>query len=176
MKKIQTPLTKEKISNLKAGESVLLTGTIYTARDQAHKRLVEFLEAGKELPIKLDESVIYYCGPTATPEGKVIGACGPTTSKRMDPFVEPLMKAGHLAMIGKGRRGENVRQAVVEHQGVYFASPSGCGALLAKCVKEHDIIAFEDLGPEAIRKLEVEDFPLIVAIDCEGNDIYERLK
>lgn len=176
MKKIKTPITKEKIAGLKAGESVLLTGTIYTARDQAHKRLVEYLKDAKELPIKLAETVIYYCGPTATPEGKVIGACGPTTSKRMDPFVEDLMQAGHLAMIGKGRRGEEVRQTVLEHKGVYFASPSGCGALLAKCVKKHEIVAFEDLGPEAIRKLEVEDFPLIVAIDSEGKDIYERLK
>lgn len=176
MKKITTPITKDKIKDLKAGESVLLTGTIYTARDQAHKRLVEYLNSGKELPIKLSEAVIYYCGPTATPEGKVIGSCGPTTSKRMDLFVEPLMAAGHLVMIGKGRRSENVRQTLINNGGVYFASPSGCGALLAKCVKEHEIIAFEDLGPEAIRKLEVEDFPLIVAIDAKGNDIYERLK
>jgi len=172
MKKIITPLDLDTIKSLKAGQELLLNGTIYTARDQAHKRLVEAIKAGKSLPIELKNAVIYYCGPTQTPKNKVIGACGPTTSSRMDDFTPLLLSKGLKAMIGKGARSIEVRVAIKKHKGAYFVTYAGCGALLAKCVKKSKVVAYNDLGPEAILKLEVKDFPLIVAIDANGGSIY----
>ncbi|MDD5561965.1 MAG: Fe-S-containing hydro-lyase [Candidatus Omnitrophica bacterium] len=172
MKKINTPLDLNKIKSLKAGQEFLLSGTIYTARDQAHKRLVGAVKSGKKLPIELKNAVIYYCGPTNTPKGKVIGSCGPTTSSRMDEFTPLLLAKGLRVMIGKGARSEEVRQAIKKNKGVYFVTYAGCGALLAKHVKEAKVVAYADLGPEAILKLKVKDFPLIVAIDANGGNIY----
>jgi len=172
MKALSIPFNKTDLSGLKAGEEVLLTGTIYTARDQAHKRLCELLQAGKKLPVDLAGQVIYYCGPTATPEGKVIGACGPTTSSRMDEFTPQLLDLGLAAIIGKGRRSKTVREAIKKNGAIYLAAPAGCGALLAKKVIKNSLVAFKDLGPEAIYKLEVKDFPLIVVIDAHGNSLY----
>lgn len=170
MKIISTPLNKEIILNLKVGEEVLLTGTIYTARDQAHKRLVK--EIGKRKNF-IKNQIIYYCGPTQTPKGKVIGSAGPTTSSRMDEFTPKLLSAGLIAMIGKGARSEKVKQAIKKQKGVYFLAPAGCGALLAIKVLKAKLIAYKDLGPEAIYELKVKDFPLIVAVDSEGNSIYD---
>jgi fumarate hydratase subunit beta len=175
MKKITTPLDKKILIALKAGEEVLLSGIIYTARDQAHKRLVDMVLAGKKLPVDLAGKIIYYCGPTATPVGKVIGACGPTTSSRMDAFLEPLLAQGLTAMIGKGRRKAQVREVIAKYKAVYFVAPAGCGALLAGKVVKNKLITFKDLGPEAIYELEVDAFPLIVAIDASGNSIYQDL-
>jgi len=175
MTTINTPLSLDKIKSLKAGEELLLTGTIYTARDQAHQRLVAAIKAGKRLPLELKNAVIYYCGPTKTPRGKVIGACGPTTSSRMDSFTPALLKAGLRGMIGKGNRAEEVKKAIKQHQGIYFLTYAGCGALLAKYVKKATPIAYRDLGPEAIFKLEVKDFPLIVGIDSKGGCIYGKI-
>jgi len=172
MKKINTPLDLNTIKSLKAGQEFLLSGTIYTARDQAHKRLAEAIKSGRRLPIELKGAVIYYCGPTQAPKGRVIGSCGPTTSSRMDEFTPLLLAKGLKAMIGKGARSKEVRAAIKKHQGIYFVTYAGCGALLARCVKKSRVVAYGDLGPEAILKLEVKDFPLIVAIDCSGNDIY----
>ncbi|MFH1504844.1 MAG: FumA C-terminus/TtdB family hydratase beta subunit [Candidatus Omnitrophota bacterium] len=172
MKKNKTPLAKNVILGLKAGDEVLLSGVIYTARDQAHKGLVELIEKKKELPFELKNQIIYYCGPTATPKGKIIGSCGPTTSSRIDEFTEPLLKKGLLGMIGKGPRADFVKKAIGKYKAVYFAAPSGCGALIAKKVISKKIVCFKELGPEAICKLEVKDFPLIVAIDLKGNGIY----
>jgi len=172
MKKITTPLEKNQIKELKAGQELLLSGTIYTARDQAHKRLIEAIKAGKRLPIELKSAVIYYCGPTQTPKGKVIGACGPTTGSRMDAFTPLLLAKGLKAMIGKGGRSKEVSAAIKKHKGVYFVTYAGCAALLAKCVKIAKVVAYGDLGPEAILKLEVKDLPLIVAIDANGGNIY----
>jgi fumarate hydratase subunit beta len=163
------------ISGLIAGDEVVFSGVIYTARDQAHKRLVDILKSGKKLPVDLRGQMIYYCGPTATPLNKVIGACGPTTSSRMDEFVEPLLKAGMIGMIGKGRRLKAVRDAIRKYKAVYFLAPAGCGALLADCVVKNEMVAFKELGPEAIYKLEVKDFPLIVGIDAKGKSIYQHL-
>ena len=163
------------IRKLKAGKEILFSGVIYTARDQAHKRLVELIRKKKKLPFDLKNQIIYYCGPTATPKGKVIGSCGPTTSSRMDEFVEPLLKKGLLAMIGKGRRSAKVRRLIKKYKGVYFVAPAGCGALLAKKVISKKLVCFKELGPEAIHKLEVKDFPLIVAIDSKARSIYKDL-
>jgi len=172
--RLQIPLTKNKIATLKAGQQVLLSGSIFTARDQAHKRLVRFLRKNKKLPLELKNKIIYYCGPTATPKGKVIGSCGPTTSSRMDVFVEVIMKEGLLGMIGKGRRAKHVRDIIKKYRGVYFIAPGGCGALLATRVVMKKIVCFKDLGPEAICELEIKDFPLIVGIDTHGKDIYAQ--
>jgi len=172
MIKITTPLTKEKIIDLKAGQEVLFSGVIYTARDQAHKRLVNMIDEGKELPITLEGNVIYYTGPSPAPFGKVIGSCGPTTSSRMDKYVLPLLKSGVIAMIGKGRRSEEVRNLISKYKAIYFLAPAGCGALISEKVKESKVVIFEDLGPEAIYCLKVESLPLIVGIDSYGNDIY----
>ena len=172
MKKINTPLNLNKIKSLKAGQVVLLSGTIYTARDQAHKRLVQVIKSRKVLPFKLKDAVIYYCGPTQTPKGKIIGSCGPTTSSRMDVFTNLLLAKGLRGMIGKGSRSEEVRGAIKKYKGIYFITYAGCGALLSKYVKNAKIVAYADLGPEAILKLEVENFPLIVAIDVHGGDVY----
>jgi len=172
MKKINTPLDLNKTKSLKSGQEVFLSGTIYTARDQAHKRLSEAIKKGIRLPFALKNSIIYYCGPTQTPRGKVIGSCGPTTSSRMDEFTPRLLKSGLKGMIGKGNRSEEVRGAIKKYQGIYFITYAGCGALLSKYVKSVKKVAYGDLGPEAIFKLEVEDFPLIVAIDVHGGGVY----
>jgi fumarate hydratase subunit beta len=162
------------IKKLRAGEKVLFSGVIYTARDQAHKRLVETIKKGKRPPIDLKGQIIYYCGPTATPKGKVIGACGPTTSSRMDEFTPLLLKAGLKGMIGKGSRSKEVIERIKKHQAVYFLTYAGCGALLSRYVKSAKPVAYQDLGPEAIYRLEVKDFPLIVGIDAKGRSIYGK--
>lgn len=173
MKKITTPLTDQQISRLKSGEEVLLSGIIYTVRDQAHKRLALALQQGKPLPLNLKNSVIYYCGPTKTPKGRIIGSCGPTTSSRMDEFTLLLLKTGLKGMIGKGSRCKEVVAAIKKYKAVYFLTFAGCGALIAKYVRKAALLAYKDLGPEAIYKLEVEDLPLIVAVDSRGNNIYK---
>lgn len=173
IKRLATPLSKKDISSLRIDDDVLLSGVIYTARDQAHKRLAEALKKGKPFPVDLKGQAIYYCGPTATPKGKVIGSCGPTTCARMDSYSPDLIKAGVVAMIGKGDRSRQVRDAVKKNSGVYFLTYAGCGALLAKHVKKAAVVAYSDLGPEAIYRLEVEDFPLIVAIDSKGRSLYD---
>jgi len=172
MQKIETPLSEKLIKSLKAGDEVLLSGVVYTARDQAHKRLTGALAKGKRAPFNFKDAVVYYCAPAGTPEGRIIGACGPTTSGRMDAFSPFLIKSGLKIMIGKGSRGEEVSRAVKKHRGVYFVTYAGCGALLSKYVKKAKVAAYGDLGPEAILKLEVKDFPLIVAIDASGRSIY----
>ena len=174
MKKISAPFKKEEIERLKTGERVLLSGIIYTARDHAHKRLAEAINKNKKIPIDLKGQIIYYCGPTVTPRGRAIGSCGPTTSSRMDEFTPALLKKGILAMIGKGRRSRQAIQAIKRYQAVYFLTYAGCGALLSRYVKKNEPVAYQDLGPEAIYKLEVRDFPLIVGIDTRGNDIYYK--
>jgi fumarate hydratase subunit beta len=160
--------------NLKIGDEIKLSGVIYTARDQAHKRLVEVIRSGKKLPLDLKGAIIYYCGPTGTPEGKIIGSCGPTTSGRMDKFTPVLLKAGLKGMIGKGTRSKDVVEVIKKHKAVYFLAHAGCGALINKCIKKARIVAFKDLGPEAIRRLEVKDLYLIVGIDSRGRNIYDK--
>lgn len=174
IQKVETPFTIEKARSLHAGDTVYLTGTVYTARDQAHKRMAAELARGKELPFDLRNAIIYYCGPTPARPGRVIGSCGPTTSSRMDAFTPALLAAGLRGMIGKGERGPDVIRALREHTGVYFAAVGGAGALLARHVTAARVIAYEDLGAEAIRELVVKDFPLIVAIDATGKDLYKR--
>ncbi|MFH1202087.1 MAG: FumA C-terminus/TtdB family hydratase beta subunit [Candidatus Omnitrophota bacterium] len=169
---ISPPLTPDLLKNLKCGQEVLLSGIIYTARDQAHKRILEAIKAGKKLPLDLRDQIIYYCGPTKTPKGKIVGSCGPTTSSRMDEFTPVLLKTGLKGMIGKGCRLKEVIAAIKKYKAIYFLTYAGCGALLNRYVKKAGIIAYKDLGPEAIYRLEVEDFPLIVGIDVYGNDIY----
>ena len=171
--KINTPLTSEQISNLKAGDSVLLSGTIYSARDAAHKRLIELLDEGKELPIDMKDATIYYMGPSPAREGQVIGSAGPTTASRMDKYAPRLLDLGEKAMIGKGKRSPQVIDAIIRNKAVYFAAIGGAGALISKCIKKSEVVCYDDLGAEAIRKLEVEDFPVIVVIDSEGNNLYE---
>ena len=161
---------------LKAGEELKFSGIIYTARDQAHKRLVEALKKGKKLPIDLKGAVIYYCGPTKTPPGKVIGSCGPTTSARMDKFTPELLKHGLMAMIGKGGRSEEVARAIKKYKAVYFLTFAGCGALLSKYIRRMALAAYKDLGPEAIYRLKVKDFPLIVGVDSHGISVYKNPK
>jgi fumarate hydratase subunit beta len=168
-----TPLTKDLVKELKAGDSVLLSGYIYTARDAAHKRLVELIDENKELPFDIENQVIYYVGPTPAKEGKPIGSAGPTTSYRMDAYSPALINKGLTGMIGKGLRGEAVIDAMKINGAIYFGAIGGAAALTAKCVKTSELIAYEDLGAEAIRKLYVEDLPLVVIIDSEGNNFYE---
>jgi fumarate hydratase subunit beta len=175
MKNITTPLSSKVINTLKAGDELLLSGTIYTARDQAHARLVDAIKAGRKLPFDLAGQVIYFCGPTKTAPGAVIGSCGPTTSKRMDPFSPVLLKAGLAAMIGKGSRTAPVVEAIKKYRGVYFLAYAGCGALINQYVRASRVVAFAPLGPEAIYRLEVKNFPLIVGVDSAGGNIYERL-
>lgn len=170
--KIQLPLTDEIIKTLKTGDEVFLTGTLYSARDQAHQRLSLLLEKGEALPVDLKGETVFYMGPAPTPDGKIIGSCGPTTAYRMDPFAPALLDYGLKGMIGKGNRAPEVSEAIVRNAGVYFYAYGGCGALYAGKIKKNELVAFEDLGPEAIYKLEVEDFPVVVAIDCLGNNIY----
>ena len=170
---VKTPLSHEDARKLKAGDSVLLNGIIYTARDAAHKRLCELVAQGKELPMEIQDAVIYFVGPTPAKPGQAIGSAGPTTSYRMDAYSPTLIAQGQTGMIGKGKRGPEVIAAMKEHGAVYFGAIGGCGALLSKCIKKAEIVAYEDLGAEAIRRLEVEDFPVIVIIDSEGNNLYE---
>ena len=171
--KITAPLTREDARKLKAGDSCLISGVIYTARDAAHKRLCELVAAGKELPMDVKDAIIYFVGPTPAKEGQAIGSAGPTTSYRMDAYSPTLIRQGLTGMIGKGKRGPEVIAAMKECGAVYFGAIGGCGALLSKCIKKAEVIAYEDLGAEAIRRLEVEDFPAIVIIDSEGNNLYE---
>ncbi len=170
---VKTPLSHEDARKLKAGDSVLLSGVIYTARDAAHKRLCELVAQGKELPMDIKDAVIYFVGPTPAKPGQAIGSAGPTTSYRMDAYSPTLIAQGQTGMIGKGKRGPEVIAAMKEHGAVYFGAIGGCGALLSKCIKKAEVIAYEDLGAEAVRRLEVEDFPVIVIIDSEGNNLYE---
>lgn len=172
-RKIQLPLSKEQCSSLKAGDYVLITGTVYTARDAAHKRMQETLKDGKELPFELKDHVIYYMGPSPAREGQVIGSAGPTTSGRMDKYTPQLLDLGLRGMIGKGKRSPEVKAAVVRNGAVYLAAVGGAGALLSKSIKKSEVIAYDDLGTEAVRKLEVEEFPAVVVIDSAGNDLYE---
>lgn len=172
-KHITTPLTHEKVQSLRAGDSVLITGTIYTARDAAHKRLCELVEKGEPLPFDVKDSIIYYVGPTPAKPGMAIGSAGPTTSYRMDAYSPTLIAQGETGMIGKGKRGPDVIEAMKKYGAVYFAAIGGAGALLSKCIKSAAIIAYEDLGAEAIRRLEVENLPVIVVIDSQGNNLYE---
>ena len=173
-KKITLPLTKELAKTLHAGDSVLVTGTIYTSRDAGHKRMCEALARGEALPFDPMDATIYYVGPTPAKPGQVIGSAGPTTSGRMDAYAPTMMAAGARGMIGKGARLPEVVAAMKEHSGVYFGAIGGCGALLAKCIKQCELVAYEDLGAEALRRLYVEDMPLVVIIDSEGNNIYEQ--
>lgn len=176
IREINIPLTKEQAKGLKAGEKLLLTGTMYTARDAAHKRLIEEANQGKTLPVDLENIAIYYAGPAPNRPGQVIGSCGPTTSGRMDAYAPTLMAWGQTVMIGKGLRNAEVIQAMKTHDAVYMTAIGGAGALLAKCVKQMECIAYEELGPEAIYKLEVEQFPVIVTIDSNGENLYESEK
>jgi len=160
--------------HLKAGDVLFLNGVIYTARDQAHKRLIDTIKKGKKLPLNLKGQVIYYCGPTPRSKKRVIGSCGPTTSSRMDSFTPALLKTGVKAVIGKGRRSKAVKDAIKKYKGIYFLTYAGCGALLSECVKRAKVVCYKDLGPEAIYRLEVCDFPVIVCIDSKGNDIYKK--
>ena len=173
VKKITLPLTKELAKTLKAGDRVLLSGTIYTSRDAGHKRMCEALARGEELPFDPTDATIYYVGPTPAKPGQVIGSAGPTTSGRMDAYAPTLMKVGIRGMIGKGARLDEVIEAMKENFGVYFGAIGGAGALLAKCIRSSELIAYEDLQSEALRKLYVEDMPLVVIIDCYGNNLYE---
>ena len=172
-KRINTPITEEVSSSLKAGDYVYITGIIYVARDAAHKRMMEALERGEELPIDIKDSSIYYMGPSPAREGRPIGSAGPTTATRMDKYAPTLLDLGEKAMIGKGKRSKEVMDAIVRNKAVYFAAVGGAGALLSKCIKESEIVCYEDLGAEAIRKIQVEDFPAIVVADCEGHNLYE---
>ncbi|KXS43443.1 MAG: fumarate hydratase subunit beta [Candidatus Frackibacter sp. T328-2] len=171
--KLTTPLTEEKVRELEVGDKVLLSGTIYTGRDAAHERLVNLLEEGKDLPIDVDGQVIYYVGPAPAKPGKPIGSAGPTTSYRMDPYTPALLNEGLRGMIGKGSRSQEVKDVMEEEGAVYFAAVGGAAALIAKCIKKAEVVAYEDLGTEAIRKLEIEDLPLIVVNDAANNDLYE---
>ncbi len=170
--RLSTPFTKEDIKDLKAGDKVYLSGTIYTARDAAHKRMQESLDNGDPLPFDVNGNVIYYMGPSPARPGHPIGSAGPTTAGRMDKYTPKLLDLGLLGMLGKGKRSPEVHYAIIRNGAVYFAAIGGAGALLSKCIKNSEILAYEDLGTEAIRKLTVEDLPCIVAIDPEGNDIY----
>ena len=173
-KHITLPLTEELAKTLKAGDSVYVTGTIYTSRDAGHKRMCEALARGEELPFDPTDATIYYVGPTPAKPGQVIGSAGPTTSGRMDAYSPRLIhECGLTGMIGKGNRSANVIDAMKSDPAVYFAAPGGAAALIAKCIKKADVVAFEDLGPEAIYRLEVEDFKLVVAIDCNGENLYK---
>jgi len=172
--RIREPFTCEKFSRLKAGDTVLLTGTVYTARDAAHKRMLEMLQRGEMLPFDIQNSVIYYVGPTPEKPGNPIGSAGPTTSYRMDAYAPVLLDLGETGMIGKGQRSQEVKDAVVRNGAVYFAAIGGAGALMAQRVESAEIIAFEDLGAEAVRRLTVKDFPVTVVLDSKGGDLYRE--
>lgn len=170
---INAPISAEDARSLKAGDYVYITGTIYTARDAAHKRMYEALQENKELPLKMENNIIYYMGPSPAREGRPIGSAGPTTASRMDKYAPSLLDLGLKGMIGKGKRSQSVKDAIVRNGSVYFAAVGGAGALLAQRITKSTVIAYDDLGTEAIRELEVKDFPVIVVIDSEGNDLYE---
>ncbi len=172
-KHINVPFDSSISTTLKAGDYVYLTGTIYTARDAAHKRMYEALQKGEELPFDVKNNTIYYMGPSPAREGRPIGSAGPTTASRMDKYAPSLLDLGLIGMIGKGKRNQAVHEAIVRDKAVYFAAVGGAGALLSKCITSSEVIAYDDLGTEAIRKLTVKDFPVIVVIDSEGNDLYE---
>ncbi len=172
-RKIQLPITRETARTIKSGESCLLSGVIYTARDAAHKRLCELLKDGKPLPFDVRDVTIYYVGPTPAKPGQVIGSAGPTTSYRMDAYSPAMIAAGETGMIGKGKRSAEVVAAMKEHGAVYFAAIGGAGALLSSCIKKAEIVCYEDLGAEAVRRLEVENLPVVCVIDSEGNNLYE---
>ena len=172
---IHAPMVQEEISALKSGDYVYITGKIYTARDAAHLRMSQTLDRGEELPIKLEGNVIYYMGPTPARPGRTIGSAGPTTASRMDKYTPRLLDLGLTGMIGKGKRKPEVTEAIVRNGAVFFAAVGGAGALLSKCIKKAEVIAYEDLGTEAIRKLEVENLPVIVVIDSKGNNLYEQV-
>ena len=169
---LKTPLTDADVEKLKIGDSVRLSGVIYTARDAAHKRMVEGLDKGQPLPFDIKGSLVYYVGPSPTKPGNVIGSAGPTTAYRMDPYAPRLMEIGMKGMIAKGKRSDDVKEAMNKHKVVYLGATGGAAALIAKCVKKCDVIAYEDLGPEAVRRLEVEDMPLVVVTDCHKGDLY----
>ena len=170
---INVPFDADIVKELKAGDYVYLTGTIYTARDAAHKRMYEALQNGETLPFDIEGNVIYDMGPSPAREGRPIGSAGPTTASRMDKYTPALLELGMRGMIGKGRRTEAVRESMMKNQAVYFAAVGGAGALLSKSILQAEVIAYEDLGTEAIRKLEIKDFPVIVVMDCEGNNLYD---
>ena len=172
-KNLQAPFKKEELKELHAGDYVYISGVIYTARDAAHKRMDECLNAGQDLPIRIEDQVIYYMGPSPAREGRPIGSAGPTTASRMDKYTPKLLDLGLSAMIGKGKRSPEVLEAIVRNRAVYFAAVGGAGALLSKCIKKAEVVAYEDLGTEAIRRLEVENLPAIVVIDSLGNNLYE---
>ena len=172
-REIQAPIDKDRVKELRSGDMVFITGTIYTARDAAHKRMAETLAAGGELPLDLNGNLIYYMGPSPAREGRPIGSAGPTTASRMDKYAPQLLDLGLGGMIGKGKRSKEVIDAIVRNGSVYFAAIGGAGALLSKSIKESEVIAYDDLGTEAIRRLKVERFPAIVVIDSEGNNLYE---
>lgn len=174
VKKITTPLTDEVVKSLKAGDSVLITGTIYTGRDAAHKRLTDALKAGQPLPVDLRGQIIYYVGPAPAKPGYAIGPAGPTTSVRMDPYTPALLAYGMKGMIGKGNRAPEVIDAIKKYTAVYFASVGGAAALISKRITKCEVLAYEELGAEALMKLTVEDFPAVVVNDCYGNDLYEE--
>ena len=173
-KRITLPITDEDIKSLKAGDSVLLTGTIITGRDAAHKRLYELLQQGKELPVDLRGEIIYYVGPAPAKPGYVVGPAGPTSSYRMDKYTPALLDLGMKVMIGKGARSQEVTDAIIRNKAVYFAAIGGAAALIAKSIKKEELLCYEDLGTEAVRRYTVEDFPCIVAVDSEGNNVYRR--
>jgi len=172
--RLTPPLSSDDVAQLTAGDRVLISGVIHTGRDAAHKRIVEALARGEEPPFALEGAVIYYVGPSPPPPGRVIGAAGPTTSYRMDPYAPELMARGLKAMIGKGKRGDEVKEAMVRQQAVYLGAIGGAGALMARCIKEAQVIAYDDLGPEAVRRLVVEDMPLICVNDVHGGDLYQE--
>lgn len=172
-KKIKTPITEEVTADLHSGDYVYITGTMYVARDAAHKRMIEALDEGKELPIEIKDATIYYMGPSPAREGRPIGSAGPTTATRMDKYAPTLLDLGEKAMIGKGKRSQKVIDAIIRNKAVYLAAVGGAGALLSKCIIKSEVICYDDLGAEAIRKIEVQDFPAIVVIDREGNNLYE---
>ena len=172
-KHLNVPANTEELAELKSGDYVYLTGTIYTARDAAHKRMYEALQNGQEVPMPLKNNIVYYMGPSPAREGRPIGSAGPTTASRMDKYTPRLLDLGMGAMIGKGKRSQAVIDAIVRNGAVYFAAVGGAGAILSKCIKESEVIAYDDLGTEAIRKLTVENMPMIVVIDSEGNNLYE---
>ncbi|MDO0824460.1 Fe-S-containing hydro-lyase [Desulfosporosinus nitroreducens] len=171
--RIETPLTQEKLKSLKVGDNVLINGVIYTGRDAAHKKMVEALERGEDLPFVMKDQIIYFVGPTPAKEGQVIGSAGPTTSGRMDAYSPKLIARGLTGMIGKGLRSPDVVEAMKKHGAVYFGAIGGAGALIAKCIVSAEVIAYPELGPEAVRRLVVKDFPVMVIIDHEGNNLYE---
>ena len=170
---IDTPLTKEKVGNLHSGDYVYITGTIYSARDAAHLRMYNAVSNNEKLPFDIQDQIIYYLGPTPAREGQVIGSAGPTTSSRMDKYTPTLLDMGMTGMIGKGKRSQEVIEAMKKNKAVYFAAVGGAGALLSKCIKKSKVIAYDDLGTEAIREMYVENLPVIVVIDCEGNNMYK---